>query len=981
VDFGVNQSLVEELFLRYREDPATVDPAWRRHFDGLSDGERTEWVRSIASSPRAGVSFSGNHGTGGGVHVERGMRGGNGARGGNGRHAASAESSPVAPSPGASAPDTSTARPSRARPAAATHLSAEAASEYQERVTALVNGYRSRGHRCAQIDPLGLGRQDEGDLALERFGLADCDPEMRFATGNLAAGKFLPLREIVARLKETYTRSIGVEYRFVEEPEIRAWVQAQMERTSNRLALDEAQQVRLLSKLTDAEIFEQFLHTKYIGAKRFSLEGAESLIPLLDLVVEHAGEHRVEEIVIGMAHRGRLNVLANVMEKKLEEIFAAFEDETPESLLGRGDVKYHLGYSSDRLAPNGHPVHLTLAFNPSHLEWVNPVVEGRVRAKQERRGDKERKRVMPLLIHGDAAIAGQGIVQETINLGALRGYGTGGTLHVVVNNQIGFTTVWEDSRSTRYCTDVMRMLGCPIFHVNGEDPEAVAQVVRVAIAFRQRYGRHVVIDLYCYRRYGHNEADEPRFTQPVMYAAIDAKPSVRKVYIDKLVALGAVTEAQAAQIERTRRGILEAALERTRGAKLPPTVYAMQGLWAGYRGGRDVDCPEVATGVADDRLRDLWTRACTVPDGFRVHPKLARLLDMRLEQRDEKRPIDWGTAEMLAYASLVSEGAPVRLSGQDSRRGTFSHRHAVLHDHVTGKRHTPLAFLAPGQGRFEVWDSPLSEAGVLGFEYGYSLDSPDALVVWEAQFGDFANSAQVIVDQFLSSSEDKWYRLSGLVLLLPHGYEGQGPEHSSARLERFLNLCAEDNLQVCNLTTPAQFFHALRRQVRRPYRKPLVVMSPKSLLRSPAAVSSVSDLVHGRFEPIVPDGTADPARVRRVLLCSGKVYYDLDAARREARRDDIAIVRLEMLYPLRTDRLREVLAPYRDGVELVWVQEEPWNMGAWYYLQARLPDFVGERYRLRCVARPESASPATGSHAAHKIEQAQLVSAALGPAA
>ncbi len=930
MDFGVNQGMVEELFLRYRDNPRTVDAAWRRYFDGLGDDERSKLAVAFPPNTRADV-----HAGNGGADY-----------GGPGNGAALA--------------------------------AAQVHSEYQERVTALVNGYRSRGHRYAQLDPLGLAPAADDDLALERFGLADCDPGLRFATGNFAGGGFLPLREIVTRLQDTYTRTIGVEYRFVEEPAIRAWLQAQMEPTSNRLSLTEAQQVRILSKLTDAEIFEQFLHTKYVGAKRFSLEGAESLIPLLELVIEHAGEHQVDEIVIGMAHRGRLNVLANVMEKQLEEIFAAFEDESPEALLGKGDVKYHLGYSSDRVAPNGHPLHLTLAFNPSHLEWINPVVEGRVRAKQDRRGDRERKRVLPLLIHGDAAVAGQGIVQETINLSALRGYTTGGTVHVVINNQIGFTTVWRDARSTRYCTDVMRMLGCPIFHVNGEDPEAVAQVVKVAVGFRQRYARDVVIDLHCYRRYGHNEADEPRFTQPVMYAAIDAKPPVRQVYIERLVALGSMTKDRAAEIERARREVLDAALDRTRGAKLALPSYAMQGVWEDYRGGRDADCPEIETAVPEARLHDLLTRLAQVPDNFHVHPKLARILDQRLEQRDGKRPFDWGTAETLAYASLVVEGSPVRLSGQDTRRGTFSHRHAVLYDHVTGRRRTPLACLSPEQGRFEVWDSPLSEASVLGFEYGYSLDSPDALVVWEAQFGDFANSAQVIIDQFLSSSEDKWYRLSGLVLLLPHGYEGQGPEHSSARLERFLTLCADDNLQVCNLTTPAQFFHVLRRQVRRPYRKPLVVMSPKSLLRAPFAVSSLADLAQGRFEPILADDVVEPKSVRRVLLCSGKVYYDLDAARRAAGRQDVAIVRVELLYPLRTERLREVLAAYPGAREVVWVQEEPWNMGAWYFMHARLPELLALPSPLRCVSRPESASPATGSHSAHKIEQAKLVAEALG---
>jgi 2-oxoglutarate dehydrogenase E1 component len=614
------------------------------------------------------------------------------------------------------------------------------------------------------------------------------------------------------------------------------------------------------------------------------------------------------------------------------------------------------------------------------LEFVNPVVEGRVRAKQDRRGDKERKKVLPLLIHGDAAFIGQGVVAETLNLSGLRGYSSGGTLHVVINNQIGFTTVWADSRSSRYCTDLTRMLRCPVFHVNGEDPEAIAQCVQLSMDYRQRFGRDVVIDLYGYRRYGHNEADEPRFTQPLMYAAVDQKPSVREVYVRRLIETGRFTREQAGELEATRRKFLEEELTKVRkGGPFRPPQYAMQGLWAGYKGGPDSDCPDVPTAVPKERLQELLTKITEVPPDFHVHPKIRRFLDQRREQRDEKKPLDWGTGESLAYASLVTEGWPVRLSGQDTRRGTFTHRHAVLHDTQNGKLFTPLAKLDPKQGRFEVWDSPLSEAGVLGFEYGISLDYPDALVVWEAQFGDFANGAQVLIDQFLSSAEDKWYRLSGLVLLLPHGFEGQGPEHSSARLERFLTLCAEDNIQVCNLTTPAQCFHALRRQVLRPYRKPLVIMSPKSLLRSPAAVSTLDELANGSFQRIIPDvGNLDPKKVKKVLLCSGKVYYDLAAAREEHKRDDIAIIRVEQLYPLRKGEIENVLSPYKASTQVVWVQEEPWNMGAWYYIRARLPALLGKQFPLSCVSRAESASPATGSLSTHKIEQQLVVDQAFG---
>jgi len=968
MDFGINQSLVEELYLRFSENPHSVEGAWQKYFEGLSDAERAGLLKQSNGaagarflsqgngSPANGASY-GTNGAGNGhaVHAK-----GNGvANGANGNgHAAALVDYSTTTSPGMSAAES------------------DLQMDYQERVTALVNGYRLRGHRFAKLDPLNIAVPESNELSLERFGLDQVDPNSLFATGNFAGPPQLPLKEFVRRLQETYCRTIGAEYRNIEEPEIRGWLQERMESSLNRIELTHDQQVRILSKLIDAEIFEQFLHTKYVGAKRFSLEGTESIIPMLELAIDSCSTHGIEEIVIGMAHRGRLNVLANVMEKSLKEIFAAFEDDNPELLMGRGDVKYHLGYSSDRVLPNGHSIHLTLAFNPSHLEFVNPVVEGRVRAKQDRRGDRERRAVLPLLIHGDAAFIGQGVVAETLNLSMLRGYSTGGTVHIVVNNQIGFTTVWQDSRSTRYCTDIARMLRCPVFHVNGEDPEAVAQVVRLSMDYRQRYARDVVIDLYGYRRYGHNEADEPRYTQPVMYAAVDAKPSVREVYVKRLVEAGTFTQANANELEQARKRVLEADLEEVRKTPFIPPQYSMQGLWAGYKGGPDAESPDVETWVAKAKLQDLLTRVTEVPKDFNVHPKLKRsILEPRREQRDGKRPIDWGTGETLAYASLVVDGTPVRLSGQDSRRGTFSHRHAVLHDSVNGKLYTPLAYLSKDQGHFEVWDSPLSEAGVLGFEYGYSLDCPDGLTIWEAQFGDFANGAQVLIDQFLSSSEDKWYRLSGLVLLLPHGFEGQGPEHSSARLERWLNLCAEDNMQVCNLTTPAQFFHVLRRQVLRPYRKPLIIMSPKSLLRSPLAVSTLDEMAEGSsFQRIIPDqAKLDAKKVKRVLLCSGKVYYDLANYRKEHQREDVAILRAEQIYPLRKGEIERLLKPYGDGTQLIWVQEEPWNMGAWYYMQARLPDLVGRRFPLSCVSRPESASPATGSMSAHKLEQERLM--------
>jgi len=676
------------------------------------------------------------------------------------------------------------------------------------------------------------------------------------------------------------------------------------------------------------------------------------------------------------------------MEKPPQQIFAEFLDigsrlEGPSG----GDVKYHLGYSSDRMTAQGNRVHLTLCFNPSHLEFVNPVCEGRVRAKQDRiartSGKDARSKVMPLLIHGDAAFIGQGVVAETLNLANLEGYGTGGTVHVIVNNQVGFTTLPEESRSTRYASDLMRMLKVPVFHVNGEDPEAVLHAALLAIEWRQRFGKDVLIDMYCYRRYGHNEGDEPRYTQPLMYAAIDKKPTVRHMYVKRLVGLGHVTEALADDIVHRRRAVLAHALGEVKQSGFGTVQYAMGGVWASYCGGNDGDTPEVDTTVPASQLLALSEKLLELPPGFAAHPKVLPILKHRHDRLIANEPFDWGTGEMLAYASLLAGGTPVRISGQDVRRGTFSHRHAFLYDGTTGKGFAPLSTVAKGRARFEAWNSPLSEQGVLGYEFGYSLDYPEALVVWEAQFGDFLNGAQVIVDQFITSSEDKWKRLSGLVLYLPHGFEGQGPEHSSARSERFLQNAAEDNVQVVNLTTPAQLFHCLRRQVLRPWRKPLVILTPKSLLRVAATskgphrpVSTLDDLTGKLFQRVIPDtGDVPPDKTRKILLCSGKVYFDLALAREERGISDVAIVRLEQLYPLNAE-LREVLGAYPAGTPLVWVQEEPRNYGSWYYVNAHVREYLGDRFPLTVAARDPSASPATGSKSAHVLEQKMLMDAA-----
>ena len=923
-EFGINSGYVAEQLDQYLRNPESVDENWRRYFQDRLNGQPA------------------------------GRTNGNGVvNGTTAEHAANRLTAGAGLAP-SSAPMSMV--------------------EGQGHVAQLINAYRTRGHLFARVDPLRLEPAAPPQLDLANFGLTEADLDRTYSTVDMAGPKEAKLREIIARLETTYCRSIGAEFTQLEDPEERAWLQERMESTQNRLKLDRDAQVRILTKLTDAEIFEQFIHKNYVGAKRFSLEGAESLIPLLDLLLETSGQQGVQEIVIGMAHRGRLNVLANILTKNIREIFAAFEDGDPQKYLGSGDVKYHLGYSTDYRTLHGDTVHLTLAFNPSHLEWVNPVVEGRVRAKQDRRGDRERKRVMPLLIHGDAAFIGQGVVAETLNLAGLEGYATGGTIHVVVNNQIGFTTMPSDARSTRYATDIVRMLKVPVFHVNGEDPEAVGQVTKLAIEFRQLFGKDVVVDMYCYRRYGHNEADEPRFTQPLMYSIIDKKPSVREVYVRRLVEMGQITTSHAEEIVGRRRAVLDAALDEARKGDFSWAPTAMGGLWSRFAGGADAKTPEVATHLPREQLIALCERAVTLPPEFHPNPKIARLFEQRLDRVKKGMPLDWGVGEMLAYASLVSAGVPIRLSGQDTRRGTFSHRHATLNDTKSGEPYVPLAQMATGKGRFEVWDSPLSEAGCLGFEYGYSLDYPDGLTIWEAQFGDFLNSAQVIIDQFVMSGEDKWHRLTGLVLYLPHGYEGQGPEHSSARLERFMQQAGEDNVQVCNLTTSAQIFHVLRRQVLRPWRKPLVIMTPKGHLR--LATSTIDDFANGSFQRVIADtSNVDPADVKRILLCSGKVYYDLEKKRTELGATDVAIVRLEQLYPL-NDAIVKALAPYKDGTPLVWVQDEPYNMGAWYQLNARLPALLDKRFPFSLVSRAESASPATGSHASHEYEQKLLLETA-----
>jgi 2-oxoglutarate dehydrogenase E1 component len=843
----------------------------------------------------------------------------------------------------------------------------------------MIQAYRTFGHLKARIDPLNLRNLSVVDLEPEAFGFTESHMDKLFASESLRLSAPLTLRECVQWLENVYCGPIGFEFMHIADLTQKRWLEERIERIEDRSKLDRADQVRILSRLIDAQCFEQFIRKKFLGAKSFSLEGAESLIPLLEFAIEKAADQGVEEIVLAMAHRGRLNVLANILGKPPREIFREFIDPSVAHADGSGDVKYHLGHSHDYRTRAGREVHLSLCFNPSHLEFVNPVALGRVRAKQDRGQDRERTRGMALLIHGEAALAGEGIIQEALNLERLNAYEVGGVVHVVVNNQIGFTTPPSAARSTTYATDVMKMLQMPIFHVNGDKPEAVAYAVRLALEFRARFRQDVVIDMYCYRRLGHNEGDEPSFTQPLMYQAIGKKKNIREIYLERLLSLRRVTSEEAADMEAVRVQRLERELAAARDENHVPVREELQGIWAGYQGGLEPTAEELKTGIEIPRLTHLLEAQTQLPDDFHPHPKIARAMEARRKMAVGELPLDWSAAESLAFASLASEGIHVRLSGQDSARGTFSHRHAVLHDYQNGQRYVPLQHLGRDQAPFEIHNSPLSEAGVLGFEYGYSLDRPDGLTLWEAQFGDFSNAAQVIIDQFITTAEEKWRRLSGLVMLLPHGFEGMGPEHSSARLERFLQLGARHNIQVIYPTTPAQYFHSLRRQALGKWRKPLIVMTPKSLLRHPKSVSPREEFSKGSFLRVIADsGPARRRSVKRILLCSGKIYFDLEHKRQELGRDDVAIIRLEQLYPFPEKPLQSLLADYPAATPLTWVQEEPENMGAWWYLNLRFNQRVLGNRPVSVVARPPAASPATGSATRHKEQQQLLLNQAFG---
>ena len=935
---GANVDFLEAQYARYLTDPNSVEPSWRDLFTSLAR-EGKPLVIDGLELPRPKLNGHVNGKTNGAV-----------ASSGAGQ-----------------------------------------ANELQFRVDQVVTSYRLRGHLAATLDPLGFPRpplDHVADAAMVANAQVFTDAELasQVSPGLTFDEQRVTVKQLLERLRNTYTRHIGVEYAHMYNSERRRWLLRRMEHSENRTNFTADEQRRIYTKLAEAEAFEHTIHTKFQGQKRFSAEGGEAQLAMIQEFLELGGDLGVKEVVFGMAHRGRLNVLANIMGKPPEEIFAEIAGPAdPSKYLNRGDVKYHMGYSNDYATAAGKRIHLTMAFNPSHLGFVHPVVEGRVRAKQDRvgGGDDARHAICPFVIHGDAAFSGQGLIAETLNLGGIKAYDTGGTVHLIINNQVGYTTEAEQGRTPLYCTAQAQLLDIPIFHVNGDDVEACVHVMRIAAEYRQKFHTDVVIDLVCYRKYGHNEGDEPRFTQPKMYAVVDQKPTSRAIYAKELVAQGRLTDAEAKQVADATLNRFSEAFTKSKGAgsTLVKDPSHLQGVWRKYNGGFDKDSPQVTTGLPLEKLKALLEPLARTPEGFTLHPNVQKgVVNARQEMLADKALINWGTGEMLAYAALLTEGLNIRVSGQDTERGTFAHRQAVLHDQKTGKQAFPLGSFGPGKAL--VVNSPLSEMACMAFEYGYSLDYPDALVVWEAQFGDFANNAQVMIDQFLAASEDKWKRMSGLTLLLPHGYEGAGPEHSSARLERFLELAAEDNMQVCYPTNAAQIFHLLRRQALRTIRKPLVVMTPKSLLRNADAASPWSELTQGTFKRLIVDPNVDirSQAVTRLVLCSGKVYFDL-AQKRDASKDfSVHIARLEQLYPLPEEELRSLLKSFSSLKEVLWVQEEPKNSGAWRYVLEPLMNMVNElptRPTLKYVGRPESASPATGFLSTHQYEQKLLVEEAL----
>jgi 2-oxoglutarate dehydrogenase E1 component len=928
--FGGNAPFIEDLYETYLENAEAVTPEWRRYFDQMQ--QQSGGARDVAHAPVV-ESF---------IRLAKKRSNGNG-------HA---------------------------------HAPTDAVATVEKKqvsVLQLINAYRFLGVRHASVDPLKrFEKPIVPELDPAYYGLTEADMNLVFNSGSLVGPDQMPLREILRAVKETYCGSIGIEYMYITDTQVKRWIQQRFEGIRSQPSYDADFKRHILERLTAAETLEKYLHTRYVGQKRFSLEGSESVIPLLDLMLQRAGAKGIQETVIGMAHRGRLNVLVNTLGKMPKDLFSEFEGKQVEQ-LPMGDVKYHQGFSSDIMTPGG-PMHLTLAFNPSHLEIVNPVVEGSVRARQHRRKDRDGTQVLPVVLHGDAAFIGQGVVMETLNLSQTRGYGTGGTVHIIVNNQIGFTTSdTRDTRSTLYCTDVAKMVEAPIFHVNGDDPEAVSLVTEIALDFRMEFHKDVVIDVVCFRRLGHNEQDEPMVTQPLMYKLINQHPGTRKLYAEKLAAQGVIKPADADEMIKTYRDALDAGFH-TNKTILSNYKPPFQVNWVPFK-----NIPwayKAVTGLPMDTLKQLAVKLTTVPQHFKLHSRVEKIVADRRAMAAGTLPLDWGMAENLAYASLLKDGYAVRLSGQDSGRGTFFHRHAVWHDQNRERWdagiYIPLQHISENQPDFVVIDSVLSEEAVLGFEYGYATAEPNELVIWEAQFGDFGNGAQVVIDQFIASGEVKWGRICGLALMLPHGYEGQGPEHSSARIERYLQLCADYNMQICIPSTPAQMFHLLRRQMIRPFRKPLIIISPKSLLRHKESVSSLEDLANGEYQVVIPDAELQNAqKVKRVVFCSGKVYFDLVAARRERGIDDIAIVRLEQLYPFPHDQFKIEIDRYKDAKEIVWCQEEPGNQGAWHRIQHYLQRQMLPQQKLSYALRPSSSTPAGGYLALHNQRQKAVVDAAL----
>jgi 2-oxoglutarate dehydrogenase E1 component len=919
---GSNAAYIEDLYEQYLVAPESVGPKWKAWFDGFKGREAGDVPHSAVIEAVAAA----------GRQASRGQ----------------------------------------------VVQAADGGDERERHVGRLITAYRSRGHLAAALDPLGMqDKPDAPDLGLGFHRLSESDLSAEFSTGGVGGNARMKLGDLLARLKATYTGPIGAEFMHITDAEQRRWLYERLEAAGGDFKRTDDDKRRILERLTAAEGLERYLHTKYVGQKRFSLEGGDSMIPLLDNMVRRAGADGVKDIVVGMAHRGRLNVLVNTLGKSPRKLFDEFEGKFEhahdDDRAHTGDVKYHMGFSADIATPGG-PVHLALAFNPSHLEIVDPVVAGSVRSRQHRRGDTQRRQVLPILLHGDAAFAGQGVVMELFQMSQARGFAVGGTVHIVINNQVGFTTsAAEDARSTLYCTDVAKMVGAPVLHVNGDNPEAVVFCAELALDFRQRFGKDVVIDLVCYRRHGHNEADEPAATQPLMYQTIRAHKTTRELYADQLAAAGTLAEGEAKKIVDDYRDKLDAGEVTTELVTVKPDEFTID--WSKYLSGKLSD--PVDTTVERATLDKLAKAITTIPAEIVLHPRVAKIYDDRRRMAAGEQPGDWGFAENLAYATLLDEGHKLRLVGQDSGRGTFFHRHAVLHDQKTDTQYLPLRQLVENPEDAIIIDSLLSEEAVMAFEYGYSTADPDTLDIWEGQFGDFANGAQVVIDQFISSGEAKWNRLCGMALFLPHGYEGQGPEHSSARLERFLQLCALDNMLVCVPTTPAQAFHMIRRQLCMDTRKPLVVMTPKSLLRHKLAVSSLDELSGGGFQHLIADTTSNPKKAMRVVLCSGKVYYDLLEDMNKRGADDVAVIRVEQLYPFPRELLAAELKRYTKATDVVWCQEEPHNQGAWYQIRHHLAACLAPKQALHYAGRPRSPSPAVGHFNDHVAEQQKLVADAL----